>query len=219
MTLNGSIDAVGNDNPTSRGFVYGPETSYGATTTEFGSFGNGSFTAGIVSLVCNTAYHFAAYATNGYLGYGSDQTFTTSACPVSAPSGGSGMIVGSGPLAPSATSFFNYTPPRFQIIQPNGTVSYPAATSTASTTPPVSYAFLRNRQLNDAGPDILLLQKFLNAHGFIIATSGPGSPGQESGFFGKKTYQALQNFQKANNLPATGYFGPLTRALINSQAR
>jgi len=36
--------------------------------------------------------------------------------------------------------------------------------------------------------------------------------------FGKGTFKTLIKFQKANNLPATGYLGPLTRALINAQA-
>jgi hypothetical protein len=32
------------------------------------------------------------------------------------------------------------------------------------------------------------------------------------------SYRTVIKFQKANNLPATGYLGPLTRASINSQA-
>ena len=72
----------------------------------------------------------------------------------------------------------------------------------------------KNYQLWDKGEDIRTLQKFFNTHGFIIASSGPGSPGDETTFFGTKTYQALKKFQKANNLPATGYLGPLTRAAL-----
>jgi peptidoglycan hydrolase-like protein with peptidoglycan-binding domain len=34
-----------------------------------------------------------------------------------------------------------------------------------------------------------------------------------------KTYQALIKFQQSKNLPQTGYLGPLTRALINSQTQ
>ena len=98
-TGNGSITDVEDENPETVGFVYGATTAYGATTTENGSFSVGSFSANISSLTCNTAYHFAAYATNsGGTGYGSDQTLTTSACPSPAPSGGGGMIWGSGPL-------------------------------------------------------------------------------------------------------------------------
>jgi peptidoglycan hydrolase-like protein with peptidoglycan-binding domain len=64
--------------------------------------------------------------------------------------------------------------------------------------------------------DIKLLQQFLNTHGFQVAPSGPGSPGSETSIFGNKTYQAVIKFQKANNLPATGYLGPLTRAALAS---
>jgi peptidoglycan hydrolase-like protein with peptidoglycan-binding domain len=87
-----------------RGFVYGADTSYGATTTDItgAPFSTGAFSAAISSLTCNTGYHFAAYATstNG-IGYGSDLTFTTSACssggggtvsaPVSSGGGGGGI--------------------------------------------------------------------------------------------------------------------------------
>jgi peptidoglycan hydrolase-like protein with peptidoglycan-binding domain len=129
------------------------------------------------------------------------------------------MIVGSGPLAPSASSFFNYSSPGFQTVTPGATVVPPVATSIASTTAAAPYVFSKNHHQGDTGADILALQQFLNTHGFQVASSGPGSPGHESTFFGAKTYQALIKFQKANNLPATGYFGPLTRALINSQVR
>jgi hypothetical protein len=139
--------------------------------------------------------------------------------PAPPPSGGGGMIVGSGPLAPSASSFFNYSSPGFQTVTPGATVVPPVATSIASTTAAAPYVFSKNHHQGDTGADILALQQFLNTHGFQVASSGPGSPGHESTFFGAKTYQALIKFQKANNLPATGYFGPLTRALINSQVR
>jgi peptidoglycan hydrolase-like protein with peptidoglycan-binding domain len=62
---------------------------------------------------------------------------------------------------------------------------------------------------------VLALQKYLNAHGYTVATSGPGSVGNETTTFGPATKAALIKFQKANNItPASGYFGPLTRAAI-----
>ena len=75
--------------------------------------------------------------------------------------------------------------------------------------------FSENHQLYDTGADIAALQQFLNTHGFLVALSGPGAPGEETGFFGILTYQALIKFQAAHGLPATGFFGPLTRALLN----
>jgi hypothetical protein len=65
--------------------------------------------------------------------------------------------------------------------------------------------------------EIKTLQQFLNKKGFIISTTGPGSIGNETMKFGPATKAALIKFQKANNIsPATGFFGPITRALVNS---
>lgn len=66
------------------------------------------------------------------------------------------------------------------------------------------------------------LQKFLNQNGYPLAESGVGSPGQETEYFGLLTLEALFKFQKANKekisgiTEENGYFGPLTRQLINS---
>jgi hypothetical protein len=129
------------------------------------------------------------------------------------PSGGGGMIVGSGPLAPSALGVSGATKPL-----PHATstaTSSKALTPTASATSSSPLVLTKNRQLYDRGEDIRSLQKFFNTHGFIVAQSGPGSPGNETSIFGTNTYRTLIKFQKANKLPATGYLGPLTRALIN----
>jgi len=72
--------------------------------------------------------------------------------------------------------------------------------------------------------DVKQLQKFLNNHGFKIASSGAGSSGMETNYFGSLTKAAVirfQEFYKSEVLtPAglsrgTGYVGPLTRAKIN----
>lgn len=181
----------------------------------------------VIALISATIFAgvvFAAdYAAGTYSSgtYGGGVYGTGDATPPTtpAPSGGGGMIVGSGPLAPSASSFFTYIPPGFQTITAAATVVPPVATSIGSTTAATPYAFSKNHRQGDTGADILALQQFLNAHGFQVASSGPGSPGNETSIFGSKTYRALIKFQAANNLPATGYFGPLTRALINSEVR
>jgi hypothetical protein len=85
------------------------------------------------------------------------------------------------------------------------------ATSTGQPT------FQNNLQLHDAGSEVLALQKFLNAQGFLVAQTGAGSPGDETTFFGLRTYQALVRYQKAHGLPPTGFFGPMTRGTINSE--
>src|SRR5450759_4716907 len=81
-----------------------------------------------------------------------------------------------------------------------------------------SAPFSQNLQLRDTSGDVARLQQFLNAEHFLIAQSGPGSPGKETTTFGLLTYQALIQFQSAHGLPATGFFGPLTRAFVSSFA-
>ena len=79
-----------------------------------------------------------------------------------------------------------------------------------------STKFMNNLILNSNNTDVKELQKYLNAHGFIVSKSGPGSLGNETTKFGSATRAALIKFQKANRIsPAVGYFGPVTRAFVN----
>jgi hypothetical protein len=83
-------------------------------------------------------------------------------------------------------------------------------------TAPFSFAFTRDLQLHDTGNDVKVLQEFLNSKGFIVSLTGPGSPGNESTYFGSKTWDALVKFQKSVGIHATGYFGWITRRWVNS---
>ncbi len=78
-------------------------------------------------------------------------------------------------------------------------------------------SFARNLQLRSTGVDVLALQQYLNTKGFMVAATGPGSPGKETVTFGSLTKSALIKFQKAHAItPAVGYFGPKTRAVVGS---
>ena len=80
--------------------------------------------------------------------------------------------------------------------------------------------FTRDLTIGSVGEDVKALQKMLNTLGFIVSTTGAGSPGAESTYFGEKTRQALIRYQEANSItPAFGYFGPRTRAHIQGQAQ
>jgi peptidoglycan hydrolase-like protein with peptidoglycan-binding domain len=69
--------------------------------------------------------------------------------------------------------------------------------------------------MND--PEVKLLQEFLNNNGYEVSPSGYGSFGNETTFFGNATRAALIRFQQLNNImPALGYFGPITRGVVNS---
>lgn len=74
--------------------------------------------------------------------------------------------------------------------------------------------------------DVLLLQQYLNNHGFPLAQSGPGSPGNETNYFWPRTQRALRAFQEyygvqilspLNLLFGTGNFFSFTRNYINNQ--
>lgn len=80
--------------------------------------------------------------------------------------------------------------------------------------------FERDLKVGMTGDDIKILQQFLNANGYVLASAGAGSPGSETRYFGAKTRNALMKFQGkyASDILAplklknpTGYFGQSTR--------
>jgi peptidoglycan hydrolase-like protein with peptidoglycan-binding domain len=89
-------------------------------------------------------------------------------------------------------------------------------------------AFYRNLTIGDTGADVLSLQKVLNSDTYTkIASSGPGSPGFETNYFGSLTKNAViryQEFYKSVILTpvglktGTGYVGEMTRNHLGQQA-
>lgn len=83
---------------------------------------------------------------------------------------------------------------------------------------PVVTPFTKNLKKGMTDPEVQKLQVFLNTHGFRISSSGVGSQGNETNFFGAKTLLALARYQKVNKIsPQSGYFGPQTRESINQK--
>ena len=83
-------------------------------------------------------------------------------------------------------------------------------------TTPTRTIFYRNLTLGDSGADVLSLQQLLNNGGYTLVANGPGSPGNETDYFGLRTQLALAKWQTATGiLPAFGYFGTATRNQIN----
>jgi len=68
----------------------------------------------------------------------------------------------------------------------------------------------RNIQVGSSGADVIALQKILIAKKFLAMPSGA-----KLGTFGVQTKTALQKYQKAVGLPATGSVGPQTRTKLN----
>ncbi len=75
--------------------------------------------------------------------------------------------------------------------------------------------FTKDLKYGSSGSDVMALQKFLIAKGSGLA-AGKLSTYGATGYFGVFTKSALIEYQKTIGIRATGYFGPQTRAYINS---
>jgi len=90
-------------------------------------------------------------------------------------------------------------------------------TTTGSATSAAVHIFKSDLTTNSLGSEVKALQTFLNAHGYTVSASGPGSSGNETTKFGPATKAALIKYQKAKGItPAAGFFGAKTRAAVNS---
>lgn len=224
VTLNTELLAVGADFSYERGFVYGTSLSYGATSTDEGT-GLGQYSSNITGLNCGTQYYFAAYATNEIgLVYSQSQTFTTLSCSANTPDSGSNQT-------PTRSSSGNRMSQSMLALLFSG---IPKATSTTMSNCPIGYTcilnsshvnsagiynkpkFTRNLFFGNSGEDVKSLQKYLNAIGYTISKTGPGSIGNETDFFGGLTKGALMKFQKDHGISATGNLGPITRRYIEN---
>lgn len=96
------------------------------------------------------------------------------------------------------------------------------------TVPVVSAAALtRDLSVGSTGEDVRDLQKFLNSDpATVVASTGAGSPGNESTYFGPATAAAVARFQakypnetyiKAGLNTPNGFVGSLTRQVINTK--
>lgn len=75
----------------------------------------------------------------------------------------------------------------------------------------------RSLTIGSEGEDVRCLQRYLNFSGHTIASSGAGSPGQETSYFGALTANAVARWQNANAAAVlapvglttgSGYWGP-----------
>lgn len=77
------------------------------------------------------------------------------------------------------------------------------------------YSFNSNLTIGSTGPDVVALQTFLESQDNLVMPYGV-----PKGYFGNLTRNALSKYQVSVGItPAVGYFGPLTRAKVNSLAQ
>ena len=75
---------------------------------------------------------------------------------------------------------------------------------------PTQPTITRNLGFGSRGEQVTRLQTILIEQGYLR--------GQATGYFGVLTLKAVYGFQRAHNIVATGFVGPLTRAAISSLA-
>jgi len=109
------------------------------------------------------------------------------------------------------------TPYQEALNNLNPSTSSGQAPSTSSGQTTLSNTDQDHRTLKQGmqGNDVKQLQIYLNTHNYPLASTGIGSPNNETTYFGKLTKQAVILFQKANNLTPDGVVGPLTRGKMN----
>jgi peptidoglycan hydrolase-like protein with peptidoglycan-binding domain len=78
------------------------------------------------------------------------------------------------------------------------------------------FSFVTNLSLGSSGQDVSNLQTLLINKGFDIPAISNGSI--EKGYFGGQTKSAVIRYQLSLGLPATGYFGPMTRARLRAES-
>ncbi len=79
-----------------------------------------------------------------------------------------------------------------------------------------AYTHMGTLKMGSTGSQVMELQKALNAKGFVVSSTGLGSAGNESTYFGAKTKGAVVAFQTANGLGKDGVVGPATGAALAS---
>ena len=143
-------------------------------------------------------------------------TVSSSVCDTINPTGGGGGGGGGGgSSAPSATPATPATP----TVSP----AAPATPSPAAQPSPVaqlvSPAFNRTLSVGMRHADVKALQQLLNSDTATqVSSSGAGSPGNETEYFGLATERAVKKFQEKNGLELVGIVGPKTRAALNALA-
>lgn len=98
---------------------------------------------------------------------------------------------------------------------------------TPNTATHISGELTANLNVGMANPQVKLLQQILNRLGYTVSTSGPGSAGSETDYFGSLTREAVKRFQCSKNITCTGNesstgygrVGPMTRAALNQASQ
>ena len=198
-------------------------TAYASIANPFTTTGTTAHSQTLTGLTNGITYTYYVRCTDSLTNTNTaDYTISFSVATLLSPSSGVSVrppVVLAPPPASRSLSEAGFTPAQLSLLRSLLTASRQAPLPPAAGLH--GPRFTQPPRLGQANQNVKQLQRFLNNHGFSIALTGPGSPGQETTYFGQLTRQALGRFQVAKGLisstqdPAFGYLGPKTRAVIN----
>jgi hypothetical protein len=219
---------------------YGLTSSYGSASTTIAGF-TVSNSVTLTNLTPGTTYHYliGSVGVTAQTGATLDQTFVTTALAGGGGGGSGGGVSGGGggggggsstataiATASDQTCLYYIATGKRICSGTAGTPSTATGTVlgasdssglTLGTTDSVIPTLTKTLVYRSRNLQVKNLQRYLNTHGFVIATTGNGSYGSETTYFGLATEFALKKFQVAHGIkPATGFLGPKTRAYINA---
>jgi hypothetical protein len=202
-------------------------TSYSSMTSAFSITGGTTHTQNLSGLAPGT-YTYYARCIDGSLNENTDDFTISFTVPVPTSTGRSGGGGGGGgrstptvaPVAQDNQAIITLLITQLNLLRAQlavltGTAYVPLPTPTGAVAPGVPSTqplFSRYFGQGASGADVTRLQEILVSRGYLVM---PASVAY--GYFGPLTYTALVKFQADNNvLPATGYFGPASTALLKS---
>jgi peptidoglycan hydrolase-like protein with peptidoglycan-binding domain len=189
---------------------------------------NGAICAGCTLVSYDSGTKVLVFRVEGFSTYEIVDDETEAESSAAAPAGNSGSAsTGGGSTGGGGGGFGTFVPSNAQpsavgqaVACAEGQTFNVSSGKRCSTYPATGassqYSFSRNLTIGAKGEDVRQLQIFLNTNGFAIASTGAGSKGSESITFGPATQKALARYQASKKIvPASGYFGPATRQIIN----
>ena len=183
-------------------------TGYPTSTTDGTAVTETTGTAYTDASLSNGTYYYSLFALDATGNASVAATASVTVRATTATGGGASSFTppssGNAPaqiatfVEPSASRPANEASTRIEPLQTPGSPISPASPPMQATKAiKPSTTFTRILRLGDRGEDVRSLQAFLNAKGFRVATSGAGSPGRETAFFGPATARAVKRFQEA----------------------
>ncbi len=112
-------------------------------------------------------------------------------------------------VAPSLTNGYH----SIQVKNENTGASNQVSFQVQSAGSTSCYVFSNNLTIGSTGADVVALQTWLMGNGYDIPAVSSGR--QQKGVYSYQTAAAVAKYQASVGIPATGFFGPATRAALN----